>query len=711
MAKSSISVEEFSRLNEQFVNTRSELYNKQDEIAKIQKKNAQLNKQLQSRSQTIKRLNEIVARSGDTRALVDENRALKKSLQNMSEEQATKMEALNSSFNQIVLENEEMSNKLKAAKESAKTTATATSSEDKEELERLREEVRHLTAVAASQPGDILFVNTKKDDKPKDAEESEKALKEQREALEKESKALEDARAEIKKLKQELQQSETDNTTVIQSLTQKSVEIDRLKDKLKVAEKNDTSLLQEKLDKAIEDKQDLRKRYQELFNKAKTIKQRNVDLREKLKALDANVSTTNEETELRKSQMSQLQESFATITGDLKASDLAKRELEETVKTQKEQIAKLTAENQELESKHKKLDTVVVGKAQDIDELNKNLANVEDSHKRLKEENEAHVENIKAVKEEHEQTKKALEELHSQHKEKGEAHEQLSVVVADLKAELATTQEKLASSEEKKTVFEEKIVGLENEKAELTRASDEQFTQFSETIAKQTEELISLREKVESLQRKIQDSRVQFKATQKNNERLIKELKRKVEAHKNAPPTPAPAAVAAKTHNGNNKRSPDAPPVARVRTTKSNDAMEELGEVLHTLQEENIRLKEQVQLIGHSERKLRLKLDKQSKLIKQQAMMLPSGRLTAEMESNKLTKRKDSLINIFGGSALDSQVAQKSSDIMQETLLKNMQLKEDIETLGDEVELLTEQNEQLKKKIKGCSRRLGRENI
>jgi len=103
---------------------------------------------------------------------------------------------------------------------------------------------------------------------------------------------------------------------------------------------------------------------------------------------------------------------------------------------------------------------------------------------------------------------------------------------------------------------------------------------------------------------------------------------------------------------------------------------------------------------------LKEELEKKSKLISKQAVQLKaSGRSTREMDMNKMqmSKKGGLMGSIFRRTQNGEQeeITGRLNTVLEDALLKNMQLQDDIKTLGNEVDRLMEENKILKSKLRG----------
>jgi cell division septum initiation protein DivIVA len=131
-----------------------------------------------------------------------------------------------------------------------------------------------------------------------------------------------------------------------------------------------------------------------------------------------------------------------------------------------------------------------------------------------------------------------------------------------------------------------------------------------------------------------------------------------------------------------------------------------LGIRLGEAQERNFQLEEKVKYLTDLVNELNSELEARSKLIRQLSTQIKvSGRTTADMDKYKLERaqRQNSLMgSLFSPTKKDSLVEEvnaKMSSVLEDTLIKNMQLQEDLKVMGAEVDRLLRENEALKRQL------------
>lgn len=119
-----------------------------------------------------------------------------------------------------------------------------------------------------------------------------------------------------------------------------------------------------------------------------------------------------------------------------------------------------------------------------------------------------------------------------------------------------------------------------------------------------------------------------------------------------------------------------------------------------TLQNAKWMLEEKVKLLEETVNIMNDDIRKKETIIKAYITEVKVGRATPEMEKVKMEKtKKGTGISGFFSAKNDFtlELTQKMEAVLEDTLLKNIQLQNDIETLGDEITKLSEENKVLKK--------------
>lgn len=136
---------------------------------------------------------------------------------------------------------------------------------------------------------------------------------------------------------------------------------------------------------------------------------------------------------------------------------------------------------------------------------------------------------------------------------------------------------------------------------------------------------------------------------------------------------------------------------------------------LHLLQEENNslihritqmqqirwRMEEHIKDLETHNKQLSAAADQKSRIIRDYVMTAKAGR----SEMHRDLHREDPRLANLASTAATPQLLAKMEEVLEDTLLRNIQLKNDLEVLGNEVESLRVQNEDLKKDLKKLASR------
>jgi len=126
---------------------------------------------------------------------------------------------------------------------------------------------------------------------------------------------------------------------------------------------------------------------------------------------------------------------------------------------------------------------------------------------------------------------------------------------------------------------------------------------------------------------------------------------------------------------------------------------------MSALQTEKWKMEEKLNILADKNAELQIEVEKKETIIRNYISNIKvEGRSTPEMEANKQEiKSKGGLMaNLFkpgNKSNLPPDVAHKMAYVLEETLLKNIQLQNDLSTLGSEIGKLMEENKALKSQV------------
>jgi len=137
-----------------------------------------------------------------------------------------------------------------------------------------------------------------------------------------------------------------------------------------------------------------------------------------------------------------------------------------------------------------------------------------------------------------------------------------------------------------------------------------------------------------------------------------------------------------------------------------------LAVTLGQLQEDKWHLEEQIRLLKETIEVQKEDLERKETIIQHHLVSTtrPEGRATPAMELDKAERAKKNSVmgSLFKGrqSPLEAEMAQKMEAVLEDTLLKNIQLQTDIEVLGNEVSKLLAENRGYKQQVEELKRKL-----
>jgi chromosome segregation ATPase len=386
----------------------------------------------------------------------------------------------------------------------------------------------------------------------------------------------------------------------------------------------------------------------------------------------------------------------------------------------------------------------VTGAESDLEQLKKEVATLKEKHQnaaiqcgKYKSELEKEQSSVKEQTEQNSTLKAQIEQIEAQLTElkgqKDTAEEQNK----KLQEENETTQQRLAELSDKITQLESSLKSKDDEISNEKSAHEERQNKIAE------------------LEQHIKDLQMQHTIAEKQNINMVKQLQAQIKAlQAAAPPSPSinlsasgsitptlhrtssnfghrrenstggassrssaefdrptPTPSPRKSTDNSGTSTPTynpglvAPVIAITASQVHNSAptahvmqkdIEILGVRLGQLQERNFFLEEKMNVYKDTINELSIEIDKKSRLIQKQQLMLKGANM-AQQPSTSTPAQSGALFSSPRKDALENEKFSKMGSVMEETLLKNMQLQEDIKTLGNEVEVLMAENDKLKK--------------
>jgi len=563
--------------------------------------------------------------------------------------------------------------------------------------------------------------------------EMEVASKERKEEVEQWRVRLEQERGHWK---EELSLIQEDRGIMINKLTEKDLALDELREELALQQSNAQQQIQglkrslaaesAKVAEVLKDKAEslnrLRERskeeltaaqatHQKLVEEMKTLKD---EVLAKVKALEAaRTASAKLQEQLHEQQALVAQKDkhadalaaqLKTLQDSLAASHKQSNHLNESLEKATEErldaekaLQALQAEKEEQEQRARRdiegLQNLVASLEKQNAELEGNLISQADAFRQERSELDAAK---AALHRDLEARGAALTELQAQHSGLISAHAELQTSNQTLSAQLEHLKEHEAESKSK----------LEEELSKVIAAKE------------------ALEENLRTLHQRFDDAELERKIAERKTQQMIKELKNQLAKERaklqkgagtitpSPSPLPSPASSPRLHVDERNNGSDLGTPNSRVRrdlALSSPSVADDGGgqRVKAEWQKRCELLEQQMAALQQEKEQLAAKLHEKSEIIQRYLFTLKrEGRATPLMEKDKAmraSKGEGIMSSLFRASSgnrersLAEEMTTTMSTLLEDTLLKNIQLKTDIETLGNEVARLTAENERLRR--------------
>eukprot|EP01114_Cavostelium_apophysatum_P004408 TRINITY_DN1463_c0_g1_i1.p1 TRINITY_DN1463_c0_g1~~TRINITY_DN1463_c0_g1_i1.p1 ORF type:complete len:865 (+),score=364.11 TRINITY_DN1463_c0_g1_i1:162-2756(+) len=530
--------------------------------------------------------------------------------------------------------------------------------------------------------------------------------------------------ADVARHKEELSVVQDDRGEIIAMMTEKDLKIDGLRDEVAIhkhgEEKNKAALdaANETLQKERENfTVTLKQRVEQiakLSNDLSEQKFRITDLEERLtslrqskeEAVGLNKEYTKKIKELEEATAHKEKEHkiLHNLVEDLKhklvAAEATVNETEEKLEAAQEELDAKKAVSNQLNETTNSLEI-------EISDLKDEIAQLQERRDRLIDDTKEKDAKIATLEHQARADTKEKEELKAKVAE-------LEAALESNKAELSEVTQKSQSAEEELRTLQEKLAATEEQREAAQKELDgkaAEIAAISEEHAKKVEELTTA----------VEDAQMQVKLVEKKSGRIVKDLqdqlmkerrsfdKQIIQVQNNlslpgTPEKPMRKSASAATLSSSQPHSPlnitpsasrERPPPMDINVELLQKELNQLATVVGSLQSEKWNLEENVRSLESALVAMQEEVQKKEQIIKGYALELKVGRATPAMEMNKLekTRKGGGLSKVFGGSRTDLTVemAQKMEAVLEDTLLKNIQLQNDLKTMGDEVTRLQSQ--------------------
>lgn len=493
---------------------------------------------------------------------------------------------------------------------------------------------------------------------------------------------------------------------------------------------------------------DVKKEKEIMTKKLKEMGKENETLIDRLKILIAEKSKLSQQLDSKSSDLSNTHKEIDRLKEEINARDIKIKWTQNKLKTEMEAHKECPLQLDKLMSKVRSLEEELNGTKLECQNLNKQLQESE-QNKAL--ESQLKEEQAKLIMERHEhseiETKYKL--LQSKHQSIIEENNALSIQVQRLETERLEMEKKLISSREETeklsnivSELQSKLVEMDSMASQLKQSEDkvENLVNEMERIRHQNEELLqdmsacrtreaemlSFTQKLttKNVQLQSEFSAVETKASdlQKNEEKWIakiKDLKQEVshlqtqlaqeKAKRDEETRLLARQVAEKTRKGELAEQELTDTKATLTQTKQKHGTivkacelptQNLVERILKLQSDNAKLTEKIEFLEEHSAHLVGEIQRKSRLLQSYILREEAGALAPSFIDNhkaEVSKHGGIMASLYGATPQDDgmslelclEINRKLQAVLEDTLLKNIMLKENLDTLGDEISRLT----------------------
>jgi len=307
-------------------------------------------------------------------------------------------------------------------------------------------------------------------------------------------------------------------------------------------------------------------------------------------------------------------------------------------------------------------------------------------------------------------------EFKKQYQEEFDIHQKLKkehdlLLAQSLKNESALEEKEMLLRQviKEKESFDSDKVSLSSKVTELTDKNNiltSKSAELMKALEEKTEYFNVSQRKVEELSKQLTEQTLHYTITEKQNNMLIKQLQNQLQSNQQPPSSPNLNNSRGRRSVTPSKRSPSPSPGPKSEKISLGDS-EEINKKIAQLQKENVELQEKVSKLKKALIKKKEESNNKSKLIQKHIQEIRiQGRATPDREMHRLTISQQEK-NTGGGGWFDGlfnnksetvsmEVHNKMANILEETLLHNIQLQDDIKMMGDEMQKYIEENSKLK---------------
>lgn len=506
------------------------------------------------------------------------------------------------------------------------------------------------------------------------------------------------AHNEAAQAQEELALAQEDREAMITRLTEKELALDTLRDELTAQQ----SAAQSARDSADSEKKSA---LQSLQKQVEGSREQNDILKQEILALQHKLSLAEKEQERQQADMASNTEQVTDFQELVSLKSKQIQELRETIAHLRDQVtAQETAADEARAERALALEQV--------DEVRTALAQMSERH-----DNKVQALNAMAISKEevvnqHRQVLDALRaEQAGQVEELRARCESQETELTQLRKEHRTLSSGHESSAQRLHALEEQVATLTAQLDEArTRATqwEKEATEAQASGEEARQALAVAQERIAEGEQKLQDVQMEHSIELKKSQRLIRDLQTRLQKAKDAPPPPAPATPTLPAARATSTPAvpPPASPARARRSMESAAAtptppgvpqdVAAIGMKVGELQKRNFQLEEHIKQLRGTIQRYRKELDNKNRVIAyQHANLNPEGRSSAQMDSQRkqrATREQGLMGRLFGsGGAMESEdglqneINARMSRVLEDTILKNVQLQSDMEIMGDEI--------------------------
>ena len=700
-----------------------------EELKEIQKKEKEENdKIIQSTKEELKKANEKIKElnslkeelNNNIKTLSNEKLALQKSLSEEQEKISIQKETTDSVSLQLVDTSEKLK-KIELENENLKNRISNLEDGTTQTQDDLAEQGRRFGEQLANVNEELTQAKWKLEQAEKQKKQAEDELKKVKELSEEQVKKY---KIEADNAKEELSLTQEDREAIISKVAKQNLDIDELKDKLQSIQSNSKKEIED-LKKKLESEKirfekDIKKKNDESKEQKSILEKEILSLQKKLSDVQKEQEKRIEDIESTNERVTDFQELVSLKTKKIQelreTIDNLRKEIENKENHLKEEGERLIQAHEELNS----VKTLLTNTTEKYDKKVQEINTMAVSKEEVVNQNRTTIENLKKEKEliEKEYSEKLtnanneIKNLKSNTESESQAKSKIELELDSIKNELNETKNELENEKKQRIEFEEK--------SNLLSSS------YNDTKSK----LDEYENRIKELEQEIIDAKLENGIELKKSQRLIKDLQTQLQKARDKPSHPTvsrtpstPTRLVSQSRDeipivqsspkqSTKSNSTQVPPPSQRRSAEDLNAssvpqdIAALGKKVGDLQKRNFQLEEHIKQLRAKIQKYRQELEKKNKVIHQHlANLTTEGRSTASMDVNRKQRSRESgvMSKLFGSregeTELQTQINAKMTRVLEDTILKNVQLQSDMEIMGNEIMKLEGELKQAKDEL------------